>query len=460
MRIGRKGRCFLLVFLMLLPLSARAGELKGLVERALKENHTLKGEEWSTVATREGYLASWGLFFPRLWFQEEGVRSDNPPFVWMTKMSRRDVTLGMMNLEGFNRPDTVTDFKSSVNVAWPLFHGGEIYSTVMMNRAFYRAAQKWLGSTREQVALVVVRRYLETAWARSRVEAARSAVESARGHVSTAQARFRRGMALRADVLRAKVYLASMEDRLAREETAWEVSKRALNMVVGGDPRMPAEVKGDLEVLYKRYESYNATLDALVTQALERRGDYLAQKARVEAGRYSVKRARSDYFPKIDLMAGWEWHGSHYPGETEAANWMVGGVAKINIFDGFAREHRLRKAKAMLARARERTKEKEQEVVLDVVSGLLRLREARKRVEASRSSVAEAQEALRVIEKRYASGLATMVEVNDAQSALVEAQSLYLGALHDYLVALYTLQYSAGGLLDFVGVKEGKAHDG
>ncbi len=442
------------LLLFLLPFSASAGELKGLVERALKENHGLKGEGWSTVASKEEYLASWGLFFPRLWFQEEGFRSNNPPFVWMTKMSRRDVTLGMMNLEGFNRPHAVTDFKSSVNVAWPLFHGGEVYSTVMMNRAFYHSAQRWLGSNKERVALMVVERYLEAAWARSRVEAARLAVESARGHVSTAQARFKRGMALRADVLRAKVYLASMEDRLAREETAWEVAKRSLSLVVGGDPRVPVEIKGDLKSLYGDLRDFHATLDSLVSRALEKRGDYLAQKARVEAERYGVKRAKSDYFPKIDLMASWEWHGHNFPGDSDASNWMVGGVAKINIFDGFAREHRVRKARALLAMERERVEEKRRELVLEVVSGLLKVREARKRVDSSRSSVEEAKEALRVVEKRYGAGLATIVEVNDAQSALVEARSLYLGALHDYLAALYTLQYSTGGLLDFMGVEE------
>ncbi len=454
-----KGRIWGLVLLLVfLPLSARSGELGDLVGRALRENHVVKGEEWAAVASGEEYKASWGMVIPRVWFQENGFRSDKPPFVWMSKMSRRDVTLGMMNLRGFNHPPTVTDFQSSINVAWPLFHGGEIYSTIMMNKAFYQAARKWLGSSKEQIALAVAERYLEAAWARSRVEAARKAVESARGHVSTARARFRKGMALKADVLRAKVYLASMEDRLAREVTAWEVARRALNMVVGGDPRFPLDIKGNLEGLYREYKDYNPTLDALVTRALERRGDYLAQKARVEAERYGVKRAMSEDFPKIGLMASWEWHGSHYPGETDAANWMVGGVARINIFDGFAREHRLRKARALLARARAQAREKEQEVVLEVVCVVLRLREARKRVEASRSSVEEAREALRVIEKRYAAGLATMVEVNDAQTALVDARSLYLGALHDYLKALYTLQYSSGGLLEFVGVEEGKIH--
>ncbi len=36
-------------------------------------------------------------------------------------MSRRDVTVGIMNLEGFSDPDAVTDFKSSINVSFPLF---------------------------------------------------------------------------------------------------------------------------------------------------------------------------------------------------------------------------------------------------------------------------------------------------------------------------------------------------
>jgi len=440
------------VFVLSAGRMAWGSELGDLIGKALQQNHELNAVRYYTSSLGEEYKASMGRFFPHIWFQEEGFRSNDPPFVWMTKMSRKDVVPEMMNLKGFNDPDAVTHFKSSFKLLLPLFHGGEIYSTVMMNKAFYKSAREWLESSKEEIALAVAQSYLETTWAKSRVEAAHSAVKGAEHHVEQAQDRYRSGMALKADILKAEVYLASMKDHLAKEETALDIVRRRLTLLVGGDPMAPVDVKADLGALYTSYKDFEATLEQLISLALERRRDYIAQKNRIEASRYGVRRALSDYFPKVDISAAWEWHGHNFPGDSDASDWMVGGVAKLNIFDGFTREHKLKKAKALMAREEQKTLLKRKEVMLEVISGLLRVREGKKRVEASSASVDEAIEALRVMEKRYDVGLATMVELTDAQTALVDARSLYIGALHDYLKAIYSLQYATGTLLEFVGV--------
>ena len=75
---------------------------------------------------------------------------------------------------------------------------------------------------------------------------------------------------------------------------------------------------------------------------------------------------------------------------------------------------------------------------------LLDLRAARERVEATRAAVAQARESLRVEEEKHALGRGAIVDVLDAQSALLEAQTLHYRALADRHVARYRLDLAVG----------------
>ncbi|NPA15353.1 MAG: TolC family protein [Deferribacteres bacterium] len=367
-------------------------------------------------------------------------------------MSRKDVVPSMMNLKGFNDPDAVTDFKSSINAAMPLFRGGEILSAIKARRYAFEIAKDINKKTKEEIALEVTKSYLEICWLKSRVKAARSAVKTAGRHVKQAKALYTKGMALKADLLKAKVYLSAQKERLVREKTSLNIARRKLSILVGKSPQELTDTESDIESLYARLKRLNLNLNSLINNALNRRKDLTAVRKRINIERQNLRIAYSDYFPKIDVVSSWEWHGHNFPGDSDGAAWSIGAVAKLNIFDGLIRERKVKKAKARIIQAEELAREKEKEVVLEVISSVLRIKEARENIRTAKTAVAEARESLKVIEKRYSQGLATITELTDTQTALEEAKARYLGALHQYLMSVYSAYYSAGSLLEFIGV--------
>ncbi len=446
-----KRRLLLIFILVLITNSSFSETLKELVKEALKENHIINISLWKEKEQEQEYKAALGLLLPKVWFQEDALRSSSPPFVWMSKMSRKDVDQSMMNLKGFNDPDAVTDFKSSINVTMPLFRGGEILSGIKAKRYFFEIAKELNKKTKEEIALEVTKLYLEICWLKSRVKAAQSAVETAQKHVNQAKALYTKGMALKADLLKAKVYLSAAKDRLIKEETTLEIAKRKLSILVGKSPEEPTDTENDIEDLYVSFQNLKVDLQSLVEKALKNRKDLKAAQKRVGIERQNLRIAYSEYFPKIDIISSWEWHGHNFPGDSDGAAWTIGAVAKLNIFDGFIRERKVKKAKARIIQAQEFLKEKEKEVTLDVISSILRLKEAKEKIKTARIAVSEAKETLKVIEKRYSQGLATITELTDTQTALEEAKARYLGALHQYLMSMYSAYYNAGILLEFIG---------
>jgi len=224
------------------------------VEKGLQNNHLLKAATMETLAQKEEYLEQKGTLFPSLWFYEEATRSNNPPFVWMTKMSRHDVDQSMMNMKGFNEPPETTNYESKFSFRYPLFHGGSLLQATRAKEALWKAKEGELRLRRQEVAYRVVRAYAGLLLAEAEEEAARVAVETARRHVEQAENRHRAGTALRSDVLQAKVFLAKMKDRLAKASKNRKVAalKLQLEMGCGMKGETPSASEG-LETLYKRW---------------------------------------------------------------------------------------------------------------------------------------------------------------------------------------------------------------
>ena len=57
------------------------------------------------------------------------------------------------------------------------------------------------------------------------------------------------------------------------------------------------------------------------------------------------------------------------------------------------------------------------------------------RIEASASSVQEAEEGLRIVQKRYETGMTTFVDVLGAESSLIRARTNALQAVYDNNIA-------------------------
>jgi outer membrane protein TolC len=68
------------------------------------------------------------------------------------------------------------------------------------------------------------------------------------------------------------------------------------------------------------------------------------------------------------------------------------------------------------------------------------------RISASASAVQEAEEGLRIVQKRYETGMTTFVDVLGAESALIRARTNALQGLYDNNIAQMELKLAAGTL--------------
>jgi outer membrane protein TolC len=123
-------------------------------------------------------------------------------------------------------------------------------------------------------------------------------------------------------------------------------------------------------------------------------------------------------------QGGWEFNGGGW--NSRASSWVVGAVARVNVFHGFADKARLVEAREQTTRRGIDRVKAETAARLDVHIALARLEAARASEAVSRAAVAQARESQRIIRDRYEAGLtdaASLLRAAEA-SAVAETQQI------------------------------------
>ncbi len=412
------------------------------VSRALKNNAALSaaGFEWR-AAVKEADAAR-GLYLPGLVFEERFVRTNVPAEAFALKINEeRLVASDFANVDNFNKPPPINDFITSLTVQQAIF-APKAYLGYKMAGREAEAKGLDLGRQREETVFRVLAAYLDVLTEREAVRVARQAVEDDREHVRIAEARESRGVGLSSDVLRARVFLASAESRLVTAETRLDLSRRGLARAMGEPPGTLADAAGPLPPLPE-----DGSLEEQVAAALARRPDLGAFAARVENARTNVSFNKSEYLPTVGVTGGYQVDAQDGPFSPDNRSWKVGVGLTWNIFDGLRREASVAKAQALRGQAEARYRGAQEDAAFEVARAYLAVKEADRRREIARASIAAAEEGTRLIRKRYENELARMVDLLDAQSAQDAARVELVRTENDLALSRAQLLFSSGMLM-------------
>jgi outer membrane protein TolC len=201
------------------------------------------------------------------------------------------------------------------------------------------------------------------------------------------------------------------------------------------------EVVGTLDTAPETYE-----LDSALAMAHERRPELLSLSKRQDAGEQSVVNAKSTYYPNLAAVGSYEWVGAGLAqgGNFNANGWLFGLQSSWAIFDGRATAGHVRQARSLLEQARLSYSSEELAIDVEVRQALSSLEEAAELVDASKKTVGEADEALRLANARYHAGTATQLDVLTSQVSLTQARTNELQANYTYLTAVAAMRKAVG----------------
>jgi outer membrane protein len=200
------------------------------------------------------------------------------------------------------------------------------------------------------------------------------------------------------------------------------------------------------------YRTLEVTEENAVKEALANRPDILALEQNVEGQEKLLSIRNAEKFPVLGLYGQVVFQGEAgrarpldpFDSEHRAVSSAAGVALTIPLFDGFRTKGKIEQARADLRSARLQLEEETHSVRLETTKAVKELESLRRAYEAQVATVGLAEEAYRIAETRYQSGISTQLELTDARIALDEARTNYASTLYSYDVAVANLERILG----------------
>jgi outer membrane protein TolC len=419
--------------------------LEQAIDLALEHNHGLAASESDHEGSRWAARRAASMLFPRLTLDAGWTRVDDETVVRgnvFTEVGRELVRQFAPDQDPNDiRPGAWPDmYNTSFTLTQPIYNGGSEFANLSMSRALERSAYGGLLDAKTGTVLRVKENFLQALKAAELVRLMEETLASTREHVRTVRNMLDVGLRSRTDVLRWEVKEAEDVGALLDARNTQAVSERVLEETIGVD--LPEGTT--LAPVPQELTEPGFSMEEAVAEALQRHPLLVSMEAQVDAGHAGVSLAWSAFQPQVNFIYQYGWETNNTIELDSFHYWNAGIVVSLPLFSSFGDWAELQRSKAdleSLRETREGTKNSIEtaatQAYLDVMSSLQRWNAAHKGEELG-------MENLTSVRKKYEVGLASNLDLIDAETALTQARTSAINALYDHHVAVARLEKAMG----------------
>ncbi|MEO5813850.1 MAG: TolC family protein [Gemmatimonadaceae bacterium] len=330
----------------------------------------------------------------------------------------------------------------TASLSYLLFDFGGRSGNIAAARAAAVALDLTHNATLQDVALQAEASYFNYQATRGLLVAAQLALAEADTNLVSAQQRNRAGVATISDVLQAEVLRAQAQLDLETAEGNVQTARGTLAVAMG----LPANARFELASVSDSMPVAitSAGVDTLIDRALALRPDLAAVRVQIQQAQAQVRVAKSAERPQVILGANL---GKTFSNVTNfvGLNYGISLGVQIPIFN-LARNYNVTAAEAQVEAANARASLLRIQVGQQVYSAYYALQTATQRTLTSNVLLTSATRNEVAARARYRAGVATILELTTAQTALANARAQQAQARWVWATALAQLSHDVGVL--------------
>lgn len=325
-----------------------------------------------------------------------------------------------------------------------LFSGGGVQAAVRGAVLTREAAVLELQSVVNDSLLDVRIRFYDALLARERVKVQEQNLELLQGQLGHATSRARVGTISDFERLRAEVAVANAKAPLIRAENDFRLAMEELRRVLGSAAPTASAAGAGFELdgtLASPREGFD--LDAAFESARMKRPELKRLEMLVAAGDEGIAVARARYFPDLSASLGGELRKGGTDKLSDSLTGLRGGLrTQLEI----SRANRGRVAQALSQAEQLRISQAETSFAIEVQvrRAFSELGQAAELSAATRMSVGQAEESVRLATARFNAGAAVQLDVLATQVELTRARLNALSADYGHSVATAKLRAAMG----------------
>ncbi|MDE2119884.1 MAG: TolC family protein [Betaproteobacteria bacterium] len=431
--------------------------LRQALDLALQRNTELRIAAADTAQAQAAVAQAGAAGVPRVSLEAGASRSDDALTVLGMKLSQRRATfddfgagqfLQALNAnssplglapDNLNRPAAANDFHAGVQAELPLYTGGRLAGLREQAREQLAAARAGDREARQKVVQQVVGGFDAVLSAQAFGAVTRQALRAAQDEYDTASRLWRAGVVVRSDVLSAQVALEEARLRASQAEDAVQQETDRLRVAMGLPQSVQLRLQGEVDVPMPQGDP-----QAWTRQALDANPGIQALRHQLQAAGGGVQVARSQLYPQIGAMARVD---SHDPNPGFAAHsYTIGAQLRWTLFDGGVARAEVDQALAARTRLQARLDAAGQALELQIRQSWRDALQAQHEQDMRTLALSQAEEAERIVQRRYADGVGTLVEWQRALAQLDRARAELVLARHRVQLQRTALRLALGRL--------------
>ena len=398
------------------------------LEIALSENSTIKIADMTVEKTGYARKGSYAALYPNI--------SANGSYQRTLKKQVMVMDMGGQPMEiKVGRDNNIT---TSASASMPIVNA-QLWESLKLSGLDVELAVEQARSSKIAMVKQVKQAFYAVLLAEKSLDVVTNVYDNAQKNYEKTLQRFNVGKASEVERLRAQVTMMNAEPNVSSAENAVLLATWQLKAVMGIDLNTEVEVVGNLDDYTTQLLSpYISEEDLSKNSSLLQLG---IQGRMLES---TIRMQKKQYIPTLAANINYNYNAM---GDDEL-RWFPSSTAAVSlsipIFDGLQKHYNIKQSKInknMLDLQREDT-ERNLRVAIRNYNDQMAL--CIKNYQAANATVGIAQKSYDISEKMYEVGKATMVELNDAQVSLMQAQLTQAQAVYNFMVAKASLDELIG----------------
>ncbi|MDR0658852.1 MAG: TolC family protein [Mediterranea sp.] len=403
------------------------------LEIALSDNPTIKVADQEIqlkkTANKEAYA---GLF----------------PEVSLTGSYQRAVKKQTMAMNFNGETTTIkmgrdNTYNGGLNVSLPIF-APALYKSISLTKSDVDLAVEKARSSRIGMVNQVTKAYYQLLLAQDSYTVLKKSYDQSEANYNVVKAKYGQGSVSEYDKIRAEVQMRNTAPAVVSARNGVNLARLQLKVLMGMDSEIEIAVTGNLkdyELIMFQQQLDNRTFN------LSNNTDLRQIALNAELLDKNLKLQQTNFMPTLGASFNYTYMSMNEDFRISHYDWypysMLGLSLTVPLFKA-SNYTKLKQAKIRMYQLAENKTNVERQLQMQVTSYMDNMNASAEQVVSNKESVFQAEKGREIAQKRYEVGKGTILELNDSEVALTEAQLIYHQAIYDYLVAKADLDQVLG----------------
>lgn len=390
------------------------------IEIALSESNTIKIADMTIEKTGYAKKGAYSALYPNISAAGNYQRTLKKQ-VMVMEMGGQSMSIEV---------GTSNNVSAGLTAAMPLVNA-QLWQSLKLSALDVELAVEQARSSKISLVSQVKQSFYAVLLAKEAYNVYKEVYDNAQKNFEDVEKKYSVGKASEFDYLRAKVNVNNAEPEVYSAENAVVLAIWQLKAIMGIDLNTELDVEGALSDYVSEVVAVVQETDSI---SFENNTNLLQLRLQDEMLTNTIKMTKFQYIPTLSASFAYNYNAM---GNTFDMSWNPYSVVALSlnvpIFNGFSKRNSIRQYQKSQDILRLSIEDTERNLNIAMGNYIDKMNTSVKRYTAAESTLEMAQKSYNISEKMYEVGKATLVELNDAQLALTQAQLTMSQAIFQYM---------------------------